>query len=898
MSLKKIKLLSGKISNNKLKFFYELNRRTVKNLKEVSKWFGYSGYSKLKKKELIDSLLFSLKIDELKNLPEYVKQSRVKKKKGKKIVIKLDDKKRENEKKYPLCIKSSIPMLKKRQKETIMKFVNSDSKGFMVSHGTGCGKTLTAISYSQCFLEKNKNGKVIVLTPASLQNNFRDNMEFYGIDWEDPRYEIFSYSKFIRYSDDYIKYKCQDTLLICDEVQKVKSIKTIRSMKSFICSTKSNKVLLLTATPFKNNIYDFLNYINMINGYPLIELKPDNDENMIELNKEDLGKEKLYVSNIKKMKYDDEIRIILNLLRGKINYIKSCYGSEGYPSFSEKFITIDLGNKYSDEVNLIFEETPKEKRAFYGPNRKLMNKVSDDFLSPKIMACKKIIESGKTVIYTYYIEYGVKELLKLFKKMKKNIRYEIYSGLKSQSEKSIILKKYNNNEIDVMIITGAGAEGLDLKETKNMILLDPPWSYADLSQIMGRAVRLNSHINLPKKEQHVNIYKMVGLSYNDIITLLKTYKYIENLFKSKDKEGIDKYIKSYKYSQILDINNKNSLINEVNNNFYNKYKNSKYMKENNFNLMNIYTYLHKDSSDEFNMEGYKDMTSGDLILYNLIDSKYRAGKIIDKILNTFNDLEIPKTTKKIFEYINLLKNKISTIESKNIKNLSKDLKIFVEAYMLDFFETPKSLSDMIFSITERHTKYFSYKKKYNMLEPSSGLLKLLEPFVLYEEENKKIFDIDLVELNEDFTNIYKKDETVKKYISKINNESFEDFETNKKYDIIISNPPFGGIWNNKRTKMLYIKFIDKSIKLLNKNGVYIFIIPNSPLFWKKYTNSEPINEYQFEEKKKIQKYGFKFLYKNKYEFKLEAVGLFDFPTHSPTKKKFARVNVIVIKYVK
>ena len=52
-------------------------------------------------------------------------------------------------------------------------------------------------------------------------------------------------------------------------------------------------------------------------------------------------------------------------------------------------------------------------------------------------------------------------------------------------------------------------EGIDLKGVSNIFILDPVWNYSKLQQIIGRGVRYNSHIHLPPKQRHVDIYKLV-----------------------------------------------------------------------------------------------------------------------------------------------------------------------------------------------------------------------------------------------------------------------------------------------------------------------------------------------------------------------------------------------------
>ena len=71
-----------------------------------------------------------------------------------------------------------------------------------------------------------------------------------------------------------------------------------------------------------------------------------------------------------------------------------------------------------------------------------------------------------------------------------------------------IIKKYNSpkNHIDLLLISGAVAEGIDLKRSRHVHIMEPFWNYARINQVKTRAIRYESHIDLPKSEQNVQVY--------------------------------------------------------------------------------------------------------------------------------------------------------------------------------------------------------------------------------------------------------------------------------------------------------------------------------------------------------------------------------------------------------
>lgn len=118
----------------------------------------------------------------------------------------------------------------------------------------------------------------------------------------------------------------------------------------------------------------------------------------------------------------------------------------------------------------------------------------------------------KTVVYSGFKDSGVLKLAELFDK--NNVTYGMINGEKTAEERKLLVAKYNNNEIQVLLITKAGGEGLDLKETRQMVLFDPVWNPASEEQIMGRGIRRNSHIALKPEDRNVTVYKLIMTAPN------------------------------------------------------------------------------------------------------------------------------------------------------------------------------------------------------------------------------------------------------------------------------------------------------------------------------------------------------------------------------------------------
>jgi hypothetical protein len=110
--------------------------------------------------------------------------------------------------------------------------------------------------------------------------------------------------------------------------------------------------------------------------------------------------------------------------------------------------------------------------------------------------------------------------------------YVTYIGTKSQEEKELIRNVFNKNwdyvpeklrkqvenvNIQIFMITSAGAEGISLKEVQYVHIMEPYWNPVRIDQVIGRARRICSHKDLPVKEQFVEVHMYI-MSFPDKIS--------------------------------------------------------------------------------------------------------------------------------------------------------------------------------------------------------------------------------------------------------------------------------------------------------------------------------------------------------------------------------------------
>jgi hypothetical protein len=125
---------------------------------------------------------------------------------------------------------------------------------------------------------------------------------------------------------------------------------------------------------------------------------------------------------------------------------------------------------------------------------------------------------------------GLWEIMGNFTAEKTKKRFVLYTGTETAEEKEIIRNIYNGDweyvpssiieritnagytiniygeVIRLFMITASGSEGINLKNTRYVHILEPYWNLTRIEQIIGRARRICSHANLPEDLRTVQVF--------------------------------------------------------------------------------------------------------------------------------------------------------------------------------------------------------------------------------------------------------------------------------------------------------------------------------------------------------------------------------------------------------
>uniref|UniRef100_A0A6C0JPA7 Helicase ATP-binding domain-containing protein n=1 Tax=viral metagenome TaxID=1070528 RepID=A0A6C0JPA7_9ZZZZ len=203
--------------------------------------------------------------------------------------------------------------------------------------------------------------------------------------------------------------------------------------------------------------------------------------------------------------------------------------------------------KAMDDVNIVDDETKKSKYLSkdvlktYSPKFvKVLENLSDEnnkglhllyshFRTIEGIGILKLILEANG-----FAEFKIKktgnnwELIEL-EEDKGKPKFVLYTGTETPEEKEIIRNVYNsawefvpveivnkirelseNNYlgeiIKIFMITSSGAEGINLKNTRFVHIIEPYWHMVRIDQVVGRARRICSHQDLPEEMRTVKVF--------------------------------------------------------------------------------------------------------------------------------------------------------------------------------------------------------------------------------------------------------------------------------------------------------------------------------------------------------------------------------------------------------
>ena len=388
-----------------------------------------------------------------------------------------------------------------------------------------------------------------------------------------------------------------------DDDDKLDRNKVSRDAIDIIVEHSSNlRLLFLTATPMFDNPIEIVWIINK-----LIKVNEENIEELVEGEIFD-NDTFMFKNNESKIKFIETIKGKISYLRSgdpsqfplrieSSDFLTMSYLSEKHKEIIKSresnkdsiFSTILLHNvswysnlkkhKYSG-LELHFDISLKKQPTIFEFKKKTRALDDIQLFAPKIKTITESIENmkdGIAFVFSKFIWSGIipialalenlgysqykenasskKYLLKNRTITRTNNYYAIISStpnISFEKQKNIIQAVRSEANklgkiIRVILVSSSGGEGIDLKNIRQVHILEPHFNFSLLEQVIGRAIRTDSHKSLPDTHRNCTIFyhatKFIGLDDNFDGVEIDIYK--RAIAKKKGIQVIRKLLQEY-----------------------------------------------------------------------------------------------------------------------------------------------------------------------------------------------------------------------------------------------------------------------------------------------------------------------------------------------------------------
>lgn len=466
--------------------------------------------------------------------------------------------------------------LRKHQEEALNKL--EEEGGVIAEHSTGSGKSLLQLEAVRRAQAKDKTGRTLMVAPASLISNFHKEADKHGIKLDFSRIDLKTYEKAVIDAEELKKNKYN--LVVSDEAHKLRNTDTKRNKELSQIFMNADRRLLATATSQYNHMADIAPLVNIAAGGKVLPTDRKEMENRYTRtikNKPTLIQRVLNqdAGEKVKLKNQGELKDVLNKYVHHYDVKDDPENAKEFPTQTEEIVEVPMSKEQTKIYKFLENDIPfltrmkirrnlplskQEKsnlnafssgvRQASSSIRHLHNDPDSVPYTPKVEEAIKSVKErmGKDknyrgLIYSNYLDAGVHEYSK--KLSDEGIDHHVFTGSLKPSEKDQMVKDYNAGKKKVLIISSSGAEGLDLKGTKHVIVGEPHYNPSKIKQVVGRANRFQSHSHLPKEERTVHVQHFLSVHRKPLI--------------GKAPTSIDRYLtdnsddKSELFNQVKDL---------------------------------------------------------------------------------------------------------------------------------------------------------------------------------------------------------------------------------------------------------------------------------------------------------------------------------------------------------
>lgn len=428
--------------------------------------------------------------------------------------------------------KSGHRMVLKEHQVNVLKGIY-EQPGMLAVHRTGSGKTLLGLAVrrqlvkyweAEMLAKHAKTVHAVVVSPKKVGQQYEAEVKRLGYKSTQFRFASYEMLRNAEVLQSLVNYLIahEFNVLIFDEAHRLTNLEADTTKQAFELASHAKFVLCATATPIVNSPFDLAPLFALVSNERTLPLR-----------------RKAYLEEFS-VSPDNVISHRLRLEEAWQNLVSVYLHTDPsdahlFPSFSMSVRKVKMSDaqftvyKAAEDINKeklkgaldvngnLNEAAIQKLNSFLSQTRQLCNSVQKQApqlspmdTSPKLVDVVKYVKKGPkpAVIFSHFIESGIDILAKILGM--EGLTFGVISG-QTSSKVAQTVKEYNNGKLDALLLSVAGSEGLDLKGTRQIHVVEQPWTDTRLKQVIGRGIRYMSHSHLPSDQQNVDVVQWIAV---------------------------------------------------------------------------------------------------------------------------------------------------------------------------------------------------------------------------------------------------------------------------------------------------------------------------------------------------------------------------------------------------
>jgi len=457
--------------------------------------------------------------------------------------------------------------LQPHQLAAVQRAQSMPTGGQILNWRVGGGKTPGTIAIAE-----SRGGNVLAVVPASLRENYRGGVKQFATADRHNNYTVISYEQFAKDPHGWID-KVKPSTVVADEFHRLRNHGKARQSFESV-REKIPYMVGATGSLINNRPEELVPLVNLAAGKSVYKSQADFSRRHLKTRK--VRKPGLMGFFSKERGTIEEAHRTKELGKRMGPYVHRFSGTtefmKNFPSVKEQEVRVNMTphqeklynsilNRNPGLASKIKNNMPPNKRELQNLNafsvalRQISNDPSsfDTSVTDKIKASPKfqrmISEQQKRmkkdphfrgVVYSGFLGAGVDPVINAARE--RGIKATTFTGGLNDKQRKQTVDDFNSGKLQVLGLSPAGSEGLDLKGVRLIQLAEGHWNPERSSQAIGRGVRFKSHLHLHPQHRDVMVQRYLAVKKPSLLQKMHIKRketsideWIENRRQEKDR---------------------------------------------------------------------------------------------------------------------------------------------------------------------------------------------------------------------------------------------------------------------------------------------------------------------------------------------------------------------------